>query len=128
MKTFRQKMWANKISVVSTIIGVAIWLAFMLPQTFIPKSMAPILGGLWHASFPVAAALLGWYYGSKAWHCGFWMLGVQLLMMVVLSGTGNMFPVIIGYYLFLIGICVLAALISGYIRKMVQMRPKNRQT
>ena len=117
MNIISQKEWVNRVSVVSIIVGVAIWLAFMLPQTFVPQSMAPVLGGLWHISLPIAAAVLGWLYGTKAWHCGFWMLGVQLLIMLVLSGPGNMFPVIVGYYLLLVGICALAAFIAGYVRK-----------
>ena len=117
MNIFSQKEWVNRVSVVSTIVGVAIWLTFMLPQTFVPQSMAPVLGGVWHISLPIAAAVLGWFYGTKAWHCGFWMLGVQLLIMLVLSGPGNMFPVIVGYYLLLVGICALTALIAGYVRK-----------
>lgn len=121
------KEWTNKTPVVFTGVGVAIWLVFMLPQTIVPQAIAPVLGGLWHASLPIAAAVLGWLYGSKAWHCGFWMLGVQLLIMVVFSGPGNMFPVIIGYYLLLIGICALAALIAAYVRRAVQTRFKNGQ-
>lgn len=121
------KEWINKISVVSTGVGVTIWLTFMLPLTFVPQSIAPVLGGLLHASLPIAAAVLGWLYGTKAWHCGFWMLGVQLLIMVVLSGLGNMIPVIVGYYLLLVGICALAAVVAASVRRAVQTCFKKRQ-